>query len=148
MRATQIPKMRAMERPPIRLPATIALTAPNGGETWDIGTVHNITWTTTAINNIKIEFSSNSGGTWTTVTSVLASLGTYHWTIPGPTHRNNCLIKMCDVSNASNSDISNLAFKIVQPPSITITSPNGTEAGWWAVRRISLGPQQACNLSK
>ncbi|MBK7956998.1 MAG: hypothetical protein IPK03_02135 [Bacteroidetes bacterium] len=115
----------------IRLPATIALNAPNGGETWDIGTVHNITWTTTAINNIKIEFSSNSGGTWTTVAaSVLASLGTYAWTIPGPTS-NNCLIKITDVSNASNSDISNLAFKIVQPPSITITSPNGTES--WLV---------------
>ena len=111
----------------IRQVPSLAVTSPNGGETWDSASSHNIEWTSKAITNVKIEFSDNGGGSWKTlVPSILASLGSFSWTI-NSLASNNCLIKISDVSNNAVSDISNAVFKIVIAPHIIITSPNGNE---------------------
>ncbi|MFH0736446.1 MAG: T9SS type A sorting domain-containing protein [bacterium] len=104
----------------------ITLISPNGGESWRIGTQQNITWTSNDIINIKIEYTTNDGSDWLSVNnSVLASLGTYSWTIPN-TVSANCKVRLSDVLEPSLSDISNNTFVIYQP-AITLTSPNGGE---------------------
>jgi hypothetical protein len=58
-----------------------------------------ITWDATAITNVKLEFSADSGATWATVAnSVAASAGTYNWTVPHGAST-KCLIRISDASD-------------------------------------------------
>jgi hypothetical protein len=66
-------------------PDVMTVTSPNGGESWAGNSEHNITWTNTGDTvyaNVKIEYSANSGLTWTTVTASTANTGSYSWTVP------------------------------------------------------------------
>ena len=60
--------------------ADINLLSPNGGEVWGVGSTQNITWTSTLIANVKIEYTSNDGASWSTIVeSTPASAGTFSW---------------------------------------------------------------------
>jgi hypothetical protein len=66
-------------------PDVMTVTSPNGGESWAGNSVHNIIWTNTGDTvyaNVKIEYSTNSGLTWTTITASTANTGSYAWTVP------------------------------------------------------------------
>ena len=61
----------------------VTVTSPNGGESWEVGSVHNITWTSTGtVGNVMIDYSTNNGSTWTSITASTANDGTYPWTVP------------------------------------------------------------------
>jgi|GEM_PF-4921153 len=110
-------------------PPTITLTAPNGGESWDIGTVQDITWTSSGLTGmVKIEVSRNSGSSWSSLISSTANDGSHPWTVTGP-GSTTARIKVTSVASPTTSDSSNADF-IIPPPSITVTSPNGGEV--WA----------------
>ncbi len=70
------------------LPATAnsILTSPAGGESWTQASSHNITWnsiTPVFPTWINLEYSSDSGNTWTAVASNLdPSSGQYAWSVP------------------------------------------------------------------
>ena len=105
------------------LPA-VTVTSPNGGETWIAGSSHDITWSSTGIiDNVEIEYSSNNGTDWTSVTASTANTGSYSWTVPYAAST-QCLIRVSDVSNAEVLDISNAAFNIFSD----ITEPNDDSA--------------------
>jgi hypothetical protein len=118
---------------------TVTVTAPTGSETgpnaWVVGTQHNITWTNTgadylAIGNLKIQYSSNGGSSWTTCTgadSVDPTLGTYQWTIPDAVS-SNCLVKIYDPARVATTSTSN-TFEI-KAPSLTVTSPTLGSESW------------------
>ena len=109
---------------------TVTVTSPNGTESWAGGSSHNVTWTSTGtIANVKIEYSTNSGSSYTTVIATTANNGTYAWTIPN-TPSTTCLVRVSDASNAATSDVSDAVFTITATPTVTVTSPNGTES--WA----------------
>lgn len=109
---------------------SITVTSPNGGESWSVGSQHNIYWTSVAINNVKIEYSINNGTSWNTVVaSTAASNGYFIWTVPN-TPSINCRIKVTDATNAATYDVSNASF-IIPAAAITLTSPNGGES--WGV---------------
>jgi hypothetical protein len=47
---------------------TLTITIPNGGETWQIGSVHNITWNTSgSVDYVDIGYSLDGGSTWTDI---------------------------------------------------------------------------------
>ena len=91
----------------------VNLTSPNGGETWVGGMTYNITWVSANVNSVKIEYSTNSGTSWTTiVSSTPASAGTYAWTVPLTTST-SCKIRLSDSSSISSiTDTSNAVFAI------------------------------------
>jgi PKD repeat protein len=109
-------------------PSTITVTAPNGGENWTVGSQYYITWTSTSVANVKIEYSINGGDNWEMIVpSIPASNGNFFWLVPN-TITSQCLVKVSDVSNPSiYYDQSDAVFSIIQAPSINITSPNGGE---------------------
>ena len=114
---------------PVPGQATVNVTSPNGGENWDVNSVQNITWTSTNVTNVKIDYTTNNGGVWLNVAaSVPAATGSYSWTIPN-TPSTQCLVRISDAALASRFDISDNVFTIV--PLVTLTAPNGGE-NWLA----------------
>jgi hypothetical protein len=112
---------------------TIKVISPNGGEVWQVGSLHNITWNTTGtVGNVMIKYSTDNGGSWETVIASTVNNGTYKWTIPN-TPSSKCLVKVCE-TDGSPADNSNAVFTIPGPgqtPTITLKSPNGGEV--WPV---------------
>ena len=121
------------------IPQKITVTAPNGGESWQAGTTHNITWSGSAgITNVKIEFSSDGGSQWSTIIASTPNDGSYSWDI-GKVPSLNCVIRVSDVLGTA-SDTSDAPFVLSSPPSLTGNSfilpvswtpaGNGTD-GWY-----------------
>jgi len=109
----------------IELPR-ITVTSPNGGEEWQVGSNHNITWSSHGTSgNVRIDYSTNNGSSWTEEVANTTDDGSYSWTIPG-TPSDNCRVRVRD-TDGSLSDISNSSFTISPIPSITIITPNGDE---------------------
>ena len=112
-----------------RITGDFAVTAPNGGEQWIVGTTQNITWTKTGtVPNAKIEYSTNSGGTWLSVAGLTPNDGDFAWTIPD-TITAQARVRLSDPADATASDLSNADFKI--KAGFTLTAPNGGEI--WTV---------------
>ena len=96
---------------------SITVTAPNGGEKWEAGTQHNITWTGQGIDNydVKIEYSTNNGLAYTFVDykTNYGTSGSYSWTIPNISST-QCLIRLSVLIPPEISDVSNAVFEITQ----------------------------------
>jgi len=111
----------------------ILVASPNGGENWKVGESHNITWSSSNVDTVKIEVSIDNGNSWSLIKdSVKASLGTFAWTIPN-TPSTQCKVRISDFKNSAIGDTSNAVFTIelVLQKSIAVTSPNGGES--WKV---------------
>lgn len=112
----------------------IQVTSPNGGEVWDCGTSHAITWTASdsvGISSIDLAYSINDNPITTPIVSGLSNSEpySYSWTVPNTP---SSLVKI--VATAHNtiggtaSDSSNAFFRIRdgQSPTITITKPTSS----------------------
>ncbi len=94
---------------------TVTVTAPNGGESLAAGSSTNITWTSTGtIANVKIEYSTNGGSTYTVITSSTTNDGSHAWTVPS-TATTQGRVRVTDAADAAVSDISNANFTITTP---------------------------------
>lgn len=106
---------------------SVTLTSPNGGESWNVASSKNITWTTSgSVSNAKIEYSTNGGASYlnTIVASTPASSGSYTWTVandPSSTVR----VRISDASDPSVYDTSDSNFTIASGggASIAVTAP-------------------------
>ncbi|MET0398963.1 MAG: lamin tail domain-containing protein [Longimicrobiaceae bacterium] len=99
--------------------ASVAVTAPNGGESWAGGSVQSIAWTSSGVASVKLEYTLD-GSSWSTITAgTPASAGSYAWTVPS-TASTAARVRVSDAASSSVSDASDAAF--------TITVPSGTPA--------------------
>jgi hypothetical protein len=106
----------------------ITVTSPNGGENWQAGSQQIITWVSTDVTNVKIEYTTDDGTSWLEIiSSTPGSIGNYNWTVPdAPSEQ--CIVRISDANNSSINDISDNVFTISsQPSSITVTSPESGE---------------------
>ena len=104
----------------------LAILSPNGGEFLRTDTQHKIIWRAHEVDAIRIEYSVDGGSNWTTlVESIDAVVETYTW-IPNGINSSQCLIRITDISNAENIDMSNTSFEITEP-FVKVTTPNGSE---------------------
>ncbi len=88
----------------------LIVTSPNGGENYIPGTTQNITWNSFGVQNVKIELTTNNGGTWSTISpSYPAASGSYTWTVPNYNSA-NCKTRISDVLNSGINDISDNTF--------------------------------------
>ncbi|MEI7983769.1 MAG: LamG-like jellyroll fold domain-containing protein, partial [Bacteroidota bacterium] len=107
----------------------IIVTSPNGDERWKVGDIHQITWTSSSVANIKIEYSIDNGTFWATIVeSTAAAPGSYPWTIPN-TPSESCLLKITSTTDGTIFDQSDTVFTIYKGtiPEIIVTAPNGGE---------------------
>ena len=89
----------------------ITVSAPNGGEDWQVGSTHDITWTSNKTSgNVHIEYSTDSGANWADIAASTSDDGTYSWTIPD-NPSTTCLVRITD-TDGSPSDQSDAEFTI------------------------------------
>ncbi|HET9571215.1 MAG TPA: LamG-like jellyroll fold domain-containing protein [Bacteroidales bacterium] len=75
----------------------------------------NISWANTTLSSINMEFSGDNGTTWSTIQeAVAASARKQEWIVPWIIS-NRCKIRISDAANASNNDLSDYPFTILQP---------------------------------
>ena len=112
--------------------APFTVTSPNGGETWLTSSSHAITWTSTITGNVKLEYSTNSGSSWTLITASTPNDGSQAWTVPNSV-TTQAQVRVSSAADPLSSDTSDADFSIQTPAAatITVTSPNGGEA--WSV---------------
>ncbi|MFO7445162.1 MAG: hypothetical protein R6W90_02300 [Ignavibacteriaceae bacterium] len=106
----------------------IAVTSPNGGEIWQAGTTQSLTWASTNITNVKIEYSINNGLDWATIVNTTPSDGFFSWDQVPNIASTICRIRISDADDSFPSDFSNAVFTIAPEPEITVISPNGGES--------------------
>ncbi|MDD5477084.1 MAG: hypothetical protein PHG87_02590, partial [Candidatus Omnitrophica bacterium] len=114
-----------------RIRGSVNLTAPNGGQAWNVNSVQSITWSTTgAIANVKLEYSTDGGVTYPNliIASTLAASGSYSWTIPDG-HTAQARVRITDTGDSTVTSASAADFTI--RPTLTVVSPNGGEV--WKV---------------
>lgn len=101
----------------------MSVLSPNGGETWEVGSVHDINWSLDGtISSIKIEYSADDGGNWVQVTADTMNDGVYAWTVPDATS-SSCLIRVSD-SDGDPSDVSDTPFSIISSTAEAVSSPS------------------------
>ncbi|MFC2086522.1 Ser-Thr-rich GPI-anchored membrane family protein, partial [Bacteroidota bacterium] len=108
----------------------ITVTYPNGGETWYLGFMHNISWNSPGFSdNVRVELHNNTG-LYHTIFSNTTDDGSQNWTVleqvtPGSNYR----IKIINVNNSNQYDFSDISFNIIEyfDPTISVNSPNGGE---------------------
>jgi len=92
----------------------VQVLAPSDADiSWIVGESHNITWDTTGtMPTVKIEYSINGGGAYTTLSaSYDGTAGSMPWTVLD-TLSTNCLVRISDTRDSTVYDVSNNAFTI------------------------------------
>jgi len=101
----------------------LTIIEPNGGETWYVGSTHDIWWNNYNFSdNVKIEYSTDGGVSYSTIISSTSNSGTYSWIVPD-TPSSNCLVRVTDAFDGNPSDVSDAVFTIVAAK-LTLTAPN------------------------
>ncbi len=105
----------------------ITVTAPNGGESWQVGSSQTITWSRNfADGAVTVSLNRNyPSGSWENITTTNTG-NSQGWTVTSPVS-SNARIRVTLNSNGAITDDSNAPFSIVQP-SLTLTVPNGGES--------------------
>jgi hypothetical protein len=121
---------------------SITVTSPNGGESWQRGTSHAITWSYTGspgstVNIVLMKGSIEAGTIATGVSLGSGGKGSYTWAISSTasTTGSDYRVSVQSVSQPAVRDTSNAYFALTPAgastpttPSITVTSPNGGES--------------------
>ncbi len=116
--------------------ASIILNTPNGGEKWQAGLKKTISWSYSGSPGSFVSLQLYKAGSL--IQTIISSTsvgsggsGSYSWNIPTTlVNGSDYKIKVASSSNSSCYDYSNNNFSIsggTDPPSMTVTSPNGGE---------------------
>ncbi|HSV43581.1 MAG TPA: hypothetical protein VLJ10_03415, partial [Candidatus Bathyarchaeia archaeon] len=97
--------------------ASITVTSPNGGESWPLDSEQTITWTSSGVVAVHIEYSEGEGGgiMWNdVVASTPANTGSYSWNTglgsPGPSQ-----VRITAVEDPTVTDTSDATFTLTAP---------------------------------
>jgi beta-lactamase superfamily II metal-dependent hydrolase len=89
---------------------SLAVTAPNGGESWSGGSTQTITWTKANVGGVTVAYSLDNGATWTTLASGVTGTS-LSWTVPG-TATTQGRVLVTDTAHGAPSDQSDGTFTI------------------------------------
>jgi uncharacterized repeat protein (TIGR01451 family) len=91
------------------------LQAPDGGEVWEVGTQHQIEWSSANLSgDVRLDYSTDGFVSSTPIVASTPDDGAFTWTIPGdPSY--DVLVRISSVLNGVVSDTSASAFTIAGP---------------------------------
>ena len=125
-------------------PDFITVTAPNGGEVWEQGSLQNITWTSKITGDVRI--SLYKGGVQTVLIAPnTADDGVYEWTVPTDADGADYQIRISSFDAPAIADKSDGMFSIVAPGvqaarSVTEGGPGLHALATTVPDHFSLGP--------
>jgi len=91
----------------------IQITYPRGSETWFSGSSKVITWKAkSSTGSVRIDFSSDDGATWQTVTPSTLNTGSYTWTNVTATDSDLCRIKITHLTS-NQFDTNTYPFSVI-----------------------------------
>jgi len=96
----------------------VTVVSPNGGESLPGGSVQNITWTSSNVANVRIEYTLDNGANWNVIVSDLASTGSFAWTLP-TTSTSAARVRVSDMASTA-TDQSDGTFTITGAPAQVI----------------------------
>ncbi|WP_371804114.1 Ser-Thr-rich GPI-anchored membrane family protein [Candidatus Lokiarchaeum ossiferum] len=102
---------------------TISILAPSTSDTWEIGTIQEISWISTGIiSNVKIELFNEDEQVLEIVGSTINN-GSYFWTIPSTLENSTQYqVKISDTTNTLVNNLSN-SYEMYVENSISLISP-------------------------
>ncbi|HKJ80577.1 MAG TPA: aryl-sulfate sulfotransferase, partial [Ignavibacteriaceae bacterium] len=102
----------------------VFLNSPGGGEKWQTYTQHNITWTSSGVDSVNIDYSVDGGATWNNIVSDYpADSGHYQWIVPAALSK-NCKVKIgiADSLSIHENVVCDSAFTIDSSLSVQLLS--------------------------
>lgn len=108
--------------------APFNVTSPTGGEIWDAGSSHAITWTSSVSGNVKLEYSTNGGINWTTIVASTPNDGTQPWTLPSIA-TTQARVRVSSVTDPTAYDVSSADFTIQAPVGGKLVAPKKASFG-------------------
>ena len=110
--------VQAVMAPDTQAPV-VTVTAPNGGEIMNVGSVYTIRWTATdnvGVSSTSLYYSYDGGANYSLITTLSGNPGSYAWTVPN-TPSTQCLVRVRAYDAAGNQglDVSNGFFTIQVP---------------------------------
>ncbi|HEY3296355.1 MAG TPA: Ser-Thr-rich GPI-anchored membrane family protein [bacterium] len=105
----------------------VAVTMPNGGETWTAGDVDTIRWLAPAMTEaVRVELNRTyPGGAWETIAASTPNSGMFPWTVTTPLST-AARLRVQGTVHPLAGDTSNASFTLTARQ-ITLTAPNGGE---------------------
>jgi len=124
---------------------SITVAAPNGGEDWQVGTQHEIKWTSANFTgSVHIEYSTNGGTSYSDIIATTNNDGSHMWTIPDMPS-SNCRVKVSDAADGNPFDTSDNVFTISAGPVggdiiVTNTFDSGPGSLREAINQANMNP--------
>ncbi len=139
------PEIFSQSEKPIEIRGAMTLLSPAGGETWQVGTRHAISWDTVGtIAQVRLEYSSDDFTSDSQIIMpALANKGIYYWEVP-PITNPEIKIRVTDTSNPEVYDISRSALKLAGE--LALLFPNWGE-GFQVGERIDIKWRATPNIS-
>lgn len=131
--ATDTSASFVIEEEPVEAPTpTVTVTDPNGGEAYEAGDAVTITWETTGdVTSVSLYYSTDGGGSYTSIASGETNDGSYAWTAPSAATTEALVLIYGYTETETLSDTSDDTFTITVPApddsEITVVYPNGGE---------------------
>ena len=101
---------------------------PNTATAVFIGSITEVQWESRFLESsqVAIDYSTNNGETWSVVTASTPNDGAHDWLVPdAPT--SVALIRVRDLGNANNFDVSDIGFTISPPISLQTQNTTGAD---------------------
>ena len=97
--------------------AAVSVVSPNGGEVWTAGTVHNVTWSSTLVDQVNLFYRSLPGVNWRSIAAnIPAASGSFQWTVPDSPGQT--LVRIVSSSDGAVLDESDNPFTIQSSTSV------------------------------
>ncbi|MBN3033281.1 MAG: hypothetical protein JW873_04220 [Candidatus Saganbacteria bacterium] len=112
---------------------SVALDTPSGGESWEAGSTHNITWESGGTpDSVNLYYSIDNGASYDEIAIGQADSHSYPWPVPLATATTEAKVKIEAVKAAELvTDESAAPFTIYidsEPPVVAVVTPGGGEA--------------------
>lgn len=127
-------------------PCLITVAEPNGAESWQAGTTHEIRWTSASCGaTVRIELLRH-GSQCRLIDAAAANDGSYEWTVEGCSGEQGAYAILVTDPPSGASDESDAPFSIPPAPcAVSVLSPNGGESWEEGTPREILWDSRSCS---